>query len=170
MYIGFIACKKLMCIFCSSWQFALLESDSVDDDLASLKQEMLGTSKVYDVLHSYHVHHFFLNNCNKADGHYLVSICCSPPYTVWIREVESFVCWGSISERLGTNLKLLWSIKIHSQWAIRRPHSSLPIMLTIGPRLANRFCTHSPISSKHLWCLLDLHPIIHHSNRGVWLG
>lgn len=27
-------------------QFAVLESDSVDDDLASLKQDMLGTSKV----------------------------------------------------------------------------------------------------------------------------
>ena len=54
----------------------------MDDDLASLKQEMLGTSKVYDALDLYHVHCFFLNNCNKADGPYLVSICCSLPYTV----------------------------------------------------------------------------------------
>lgn len=79
----------------------------MDDDLASLKQEMLGTSKVYDALDSYYVHRFFLNNCNKADGSYLVSICCSLPHTVWICEVESFVCRGSISERLGANLKLL---------------------------------------------------------------
>lgn len=28
-------------------QFALLETDDVDDDLASLKQDMLGTSKVH---------------------------------------------------------------------------------------------------------------------------
>ena len=79
----------------------------MDDDLASLKQEMLGTSKVYDAIDSYHVHRFSLNNWNKAVGPYSVSICCSLPYTVWICEVESFVCRGAISERLGANLKLL---------------------------------------------------------------
>ena len=68
--------------------------------------------------------------------------------------------------------QLLWTLKVHWQWGITRPHRSPPILLTIEPRMFNHFWARSPVSFQHipLWFpFLNLHITTHHSNKGVRL-
>lgn len=67
-------------------------------------------------------------------------------------------------------LCLLWILKVQTATAVMR---ASPIMLTIEPKVVNKFWTRSPISPELImpfWCLfLESHLSRHHSNIGVWL-
>lgn len=75
----------------------------------------------------------------KVDGLLLGYFCCLLHYTTSIRDVgisvHPQIMPGSIPKGFGVNLELLCSIKVHWQWAIRRPHRSPSSMLTIEPRM-----------------------------------
>ena len=95
----------------------------------------------------------------KVDGPYLITFSCLLPYTTSICEIEIYVCPQMY-------LKKPRSIKKST----RRPHRFPPpppqFMLTIEPRMVNKFWACSPISFKHmLFCcpFLDLH-LNTHSN------
>ena len=68
------------------------------------------------------------------------------------RTQRSYDQW--IPESFGTRLFLVWIIKVHQRWAVRRPHRSSTkkiMLMTIEPTM------HRVYSLLNTWCLFGVH-------------